>query len=70
MVKKSGKLENNFYVDHAVMSFSAVPKVIDAIEKTKKLCLKGVFNLSNFIFNDKKVLRSITEAVRRKDDRE
>ena len=58
--------EDNFNVDDMLKRFSTVSKAIDVIGKVKKLCLRGGLNLTKFIFDNEKILRSMPEADRKK----
>ena len=63
-------MEGPFHVDHMLKRFSTVPKAIDIIGKVKKWCLSGGLNLTKFIFDYDKVMRSILEADRKMDNKE
>ena len=58
--------EDNFNVDDMLKRISTVSKAIDVIGKVKKLCLRGGLNLTKFIFDNEKILRSMPEADRKK----
>ena len=58
--------EDNFNVDDMLKRFSTVSKAIDVIGKVKELCLRGGLNLTKFIFDNEKILRSMPEADRKK----
>ena len=62
--------EDNFNVDDMLKRFSTVSKAIDVIGKVKELCLRGGLNLTKFIFDNEKILRSMPEADRKKGYRE
>ena len=62
--------EDNFNVDDMLKRFSTVSKAIDVIGKVKELCLSGGLNLTKFIFDNEKILRSMPEADRKKGYRE
>ena len=59
-------LQNNFYVDDLLKSVAQEEQAIQLIKNVKVMCLSGVFKLTKFLSNNKRVLQFIPEKDRRK----
>ena len=52
-------VRHDFYIDDGLRSVSSVKEVIDLIESTKTLCMKGGFKFHKFISNRREVMEAI-----------
>ena len=60
-------LRRDFYVDDGLKSVPSVEEAVALIRSTKKMCLRGGFNLHKFISNKKEVIQQIPVTDRAKD---
>ena len=52
-------LHCNIYIDDGLKSVQSVEEAVALIKSTKKMCLRGVFNLHKFTSNEKDVIQEI-----------